>query len=145
MKDISRSLGSLPGRRLMAALAAASCVAACLVVSSGSLAAGSSKVSGPVAPRAMPTAQLEAGRLPSVPSGRLREAGLAWARPADAVGAPGVDSADAQHGLSAATVATTPVGTGPVAAAVNQATNTIYVANDGPGANGTGTTATVKK
>jgi DNA-binding beta-propeller fold protein YncE len=107
------------------------------------LAAGSSKVPGPVARRAMPTARLGAGRLPFVPSGRLREAGLAWARPADAVGAPGVDPADAQHGLFAATVATTPVGTGPVAAAVNQATNTIYVANDGPGANGTGTTVSV--
>ena len=40
-------------------------------------------------------------------------------------------------------MATTPVGAGPVAAALDQTTNTIYVANDGPGGNGTGKTVSV--
>jgi DNA-binding beta-propeller fold protein YncE len=83
----------------------------------------------PFAPRYLP----DAGRM----------ANQAWARQAGSAHAGGEDPASAQHSLSAATLATTPVGAGPGWAALDQATDTIYVANDGPGYNGTGHTVSV--
>ena len=87
MKPVSRWLSSMPVRRRLAAVAVAACVAACLVVTSGSLAAGDGTVSRPVAPRAVPTAHLGAGRLQALAFGRQGEAGLAWTRSADLAGA----------------------------------------------------------
>lgn len=68
---------------------------------------------------------------------------LARARQMDSVQPRETDSATAQRGLSPATVANTPTGTGPAAAAVDQATDTIYAANYGSGPNGGGKTVSV--
>ena len=70
-------------------------------------------------------------------------ANQAWAGEVDSAHTGWADPAGAQHSLSGATVATTPVGAGPGWAALDQATDTIYVANDGPGFNGTGHTVSV--
>ena len=83
----------------------------------------------PVAPRYLPDAGPRAHQ--------------AWVRRVNSAPAGWEAPASAQHSLSAATVATTPVGAGPSWAALDQATDTIYVANDGPGYNGTGNTVSV--
>jgi len=49
----------------------------------------------------------------------------------------------APRGLSTASVATAPVGAGPIDDAVDQATDTIYVVNGGPSGGGTGKTMSV--
>jgi DNA-binding beta-propeller fold protein YncE len=69
--------------------------------------------------------------------------GLARAHRVDAATGRLADPAGTQNSLSGATVATTAVGAGPSWAALDQATDTIYVANDGPGYNGTGHTVSV--
>ena len=111
-----------------ATVAAMAALAAVLLPATGALAAAPHPRL-PFAPRYLPDAGPRAHQ--------------AWVRQVVSAHAGWEAPASAQHSLSAATLATTPVGAGPSWAALDQATDTIYVANDGPGYNGTGNTVSV--
>src|SRR6516165_885672 len=138
MNSSHRPSHRLPGRWIVAALAAAGCAAACLVPA-GAAAAASTGASGA---KAAPTRPGGGPRpVPAHASG-IRDWALAGDYyPARAGGAELSGWGHHRFGFfGSALVGSTPVQPGPSAVAVDQATDTIYVANgdnaDGPNPGG---------